>query len=146
MRKAVIIILLAIAGSFSTAYAQKTAVIRSDKTGWHKIGETVVDFQRDRDEITVVGVDRFAAIKFRVKYGPIHLMALEVVYENGDKQNININIPFKLKGESRVIDLKGGERNLKKIVFVYKTVQNRKDKKAHVEIWGLKTNARRHNR
>lgn len=143
MRKAVILILLAIAGSFSTVNAQKTAIITSDKAGWHKIGETVVDFQRDRDEITIVGADRFAAIKFRVKDEPIHLMALEVIYESGDKQNININIPIKVKGESRVIDLKGGERNLKKIVFVYKTVQNRKDKKAHVEIWGLKTNAKK---
>jgi len=143
MRKAVVIILLAIAGSFSTAIAQKTAVITSDKTGWHKIGETVVDFQRDRDEIVVVGADRFAAIKFRVKDEPIHLMDLEIFYECGDKQNINVNFPIKVKGESRVIDLNGGERNLKKIVFVYKTIQNRKDKKAHVEIWGLKTNAKK---
>jgi len=45
-----------------------------------------------------------------------------------------------MAGESRVIDLNGGERNLKKIVFVYKTLPNRKDEKAHVEIWGLKTN------
>ena len=68
---------------------------------------------------------------------------MEVFYESGDTQKMDINMPIKLKGESRILDLNGGERNLKKIVFVYKTLPNRKDKKAHVEIWGLKTNADR---
>ena len=90
-----------------------------------------------------MGADRFAAIKFKVDDAPIHLMDLEVYYESGDKQDINVNFPIKPKGESRVIDLKGGERNLKKIVFVYKTLENRKDVKAHVEVWGLKTNTDR---
>ena len=140
MKKTLMIILLAVAGSFSTANAQQPAVITSDKTGWHKIGETTVNFQKEKDEILVVGADRFAAIKFKVTDAPIDLKDLEVYYESGDKQDVKINMPIKMAGESRVIDLNGGERNLKKIVFVYKTLPNRKDEKAHVEIWGLKTN------
>ena len=43
--------------------------------------------------------------------------------------------------ESREIDIDGpGERKLDRIIFRYRTLENRKDKKAHVEIWGRKTN------
>lgn len=140
MKKTLMIILLAVAGSISVVNAQQPAVITSDKTGWHKIGETTVNFQKEKDEILVVGADRFASIKFKVTDAPIDLKDLEVYYESGDKQDVKINMPIKMAGESRVIDLNGGERNLKKIVFVYKTLPNRKDEKAHVEIWGLKTN------
>lgn len=115
-------------------------VVTSDKTDWHKIGETTVNFDTDRDEVTVSGADKFAAVKFRVTDVPIHLMSMEAYFDDGDKQDINVNFPIKPKGESRVIDLDGGERDLKKVVFVYKTLPNRSDREARVEVWGLKTN------
>lgn len=140
MKKEIKIILLAIMGSAGFAPAQTPAVIYSDKTGWHKIAETTVDFKKDRDEVAILGADRFAAIQFKVEDAPIDLISLEVYYESGDKQDIAVHTPIKARGESRVIDLNGGERSLEKIVFVYKTLPNNKDEKAHVEIWGLKTN------
>ena len=147
MKKTAIIGLLALAASFGTVTAQETKtdknheLIISDKTGWHKIGEATADFKTERQEVIVLGADRFASIRFKVSEAPIDLVSLEVFYESGDKQDIKVNTPVKAPGESRTIDLNGGERNLKKIVFVYKTLPNHKDEKAHVEIWGLKTNA-----
>jgi len=140
MKKVLMMILLAIAVNYGSAMAQKPAIVVDDRDGWHKIGETTVNFEKDRDQILVIGADRFASIKFKVKGAPIQLMDLEVYYESGDKQDINVNMPIKELGESRVIDLNGGERDLKKIVFVYKTISNRKDVKAEVEVWGYKTN------
>ncbi len=140
MKKTTKIILLAAMASIGMTKAQTPAVMVSDKTGWHEIGTVTVDFKRDRDEISVIGADRFAAIQFRVQDAPIDLMDLEVYYESGDKQDIIVRTPIKANGTSRVIDLNGGERNLKKIVFVYKTLPNVKDEKAQVTIWGLKTN------
>lgn len=139
--KKIIIALLAIAGSYGISAGQQPAVMVSDKAGWHKIGETTVDFKRDRDEILVMGADRFAAIKFKVSDAPIDLQDLEVYYESGDQQNIAVRTPIEAGMESRKIDLNGGERNLKKIVFLYKTLPNRMDEKATVQIWGYKTNA-----
>jgi hypothetical protein len=115
------------------------SVMISDKAGWHKIGERHVDFVKDRDELLVMGADRFSAIKFKVTEASIELIDLEVYYESGDKQDIQVRSPLKAGMESRVIDLNGGERSLKRIVFVYKTLPNQKDEKANVEIWGLKT-------
>ncbi|HEU5166969.1 MAG TPA: hypothetical protein VFU29_15570 [Chitinophagaceae bacterium] len=141
MKKTILIILLAMAGNYGKLIAQTPAVMLSDKTGWHKIGERHVDFVKDRDEILVIGANRFSAIKFMVTEASIDLRELEVYYESGDKQVIKVHNPVKAGSESQVFNLKGHERELKKIVFVYKTLPNQKDEKAHVEIWGLKTNA-----
>ena len=43
-------------------------------------------------------------------------------------------------GETGIVKLSGGERRIKKVVFVYKTVPNTQAKKAQLELWGLKTN------
>lgn len=139
MKKLAFILFMAVAGLSNSVVAQ-TKVVLSDKTGWHKIGETTVDFGKDRDEVSVVGADKFAALIFKVDDAPIDLIDIEVYYESGDNQKVAVNFPIKAPGQSKSIDLNGGERAIKKITFVYKTLPNRKDVKAHVEIWGLKTN------
>jgi hypothetical protein len=142
MKKVLSIILLAIAGIYGTASAQQTTVVSKDTSGWYKIGQANVDFKRDRDEIVVLGADKFKSIKLKVINAPIELKDLEIYYESGNRQDVKINASLKAAGESEVIDLEGGEqRSIKKIVFVYKTVANNMDVKAYIEVWGLKTNA-----
>lgn len=126
-----------------TVNAQKPAVILDDKAGWHKIAETTVDFKKERDEVAVMISDKFAFLKFKVMEASINLIKMEVYFENDEKQNVAINMPLKPEGESRTIKLDGGERSIKKIVFEYKTISNKKDEKAKVQIWGLKTNSDR---
>jgi hypothetical protein len=138
MRKIAVFVLLAMAIVYGSANAQ--AVVVSDKTGWHKIGSRTIDFKNDKDEITVMGADKFSSIKFRVNDAPLNLQSVEVYYETGDKQDIAVNSPIGPTMESKSYDLNGGERNLKKIVFDYNTLPNIKDEKAEIEVWGLKTN------
>jgi len=141
MKTVLTIILLAIAGSYGTASAQQTTVISSDTTGWYKIGEATVDFKRDRDEIIVLGADRFKSIKLRVLDASIDLKDLEITFESGKKQDVNINKALKAADETGVIDLVNGEsRSIKKIAFLYKTPPNNMDVKAYIQVWGLKTN------
>jgi len=141
MKKVLTIILLAIFGSYGIASAQQTAVISADTSGWYKIGEANVDFQRDRDEIIVLGADRFKSIKLKVINAPIDLKDLEISFETGKKQDVNINKELKAADESGVIDLVDGEhRSIKKVAFVYKTIPNNMDVKAYIQLWGLKTN------
>jgi hypothetical protein len=141
MVKIVSLILVSILGNFGTAYAQKPAVMLNDHTGWHKIGKVIVDFKKEKDEISVLIADRFSKIKFKVEEAPIELIQLDIYFESGDMQSVVVNSKIKASGESEIIELNGGERSLKKIVFIYKTLPNRKDKKARVELWGLKTNS-----
>ena len=141
MKKAIVFMLLAVAGVSGQLAAQKPAVIVNDKSGWHKIAETTVDFSRDHDEVAVLIADKFSTLKFKVTDASIQLIDLEIMYESGDNQKVPIGYEIKSMGESKTIDLNGGERAIKRIAFNYKTVPNSKDKKAHVEIWGMKTNA-----
>jgi len=141
MKKVLTFILLAIAGSYGVASAQQTTVISNDTTGWYKIGEAKVDFKRDRDEIVVLGADKFKSIKLVVINSAIDLKDLEIHYETGNKQDVNINKSLKAADESGVIDLEnGGQQSIKKIVFVYKTKENSMDENAFIQVWGFKTN------
>jgi hypothetical protein len=142
MKKTFLFLLLAVAGSYGAAYGQNqnNKVVVSDKTGWHKIGETYVDFKRDRDEINVLGADRFASLQFAVTEAPVHVMKLEVQYEDGSMKEVPVDMILEPGAESKIIDLKGAESNVKKVIFVYHTVGGRHDEKAHVELWGMKTN------
>jgi hypothetical protein len=139
MKKVTMFVLLAMAIVYGSVNAQ--SVVVSDKAGWHKIGSRTIDFKNDKDEITVLGSDRFSSIKFMVKDAPVNLKNVEVYYESGDNQNIEVNSPIGPTMESKAFDLNGGERSLKKIAFDYNTLPNIKDEKAEIEVWGLKTNA-----
>jgi hypothetical protein len=141
MKTVIMIVALAIAGCINTIHAQHPTVVVSDKTGWHKIAETTVSFKKESEEIIVLGADKFASIKLKVKDAPIDLVNLDIYFKDGKKQHVNIAMPIKTEGETRVIDIDGGERDIKKVEFVYKTLPNRDDEKAHVELWGMKTNA-----
>ena len=125
----------------STAIAQKqSAVVVSDKTGWHKIGETTVDFKKERDQIMIIGSNKFANISLKVLDEPIDLRDMDIFFENGDSQKVKINSPIQAGSETSGIAIRGGERQIKKIEFEYKTLANRKGQKAHVEIYGYKSN------
>jgi hypothetical protein len=135
--KKLIFALLAVISS-ATLLAQVPKLMTSSKEGWHKIGTTTVNFNTETDEITVLGADRFKAVKMKVVDAPIHVVSFEIFFESGDSQKVAIRKIIKKAGETRRVNLTGGERSIKKVTFVYKTVPNNKDQKAHVELWGLK--------
>src|SRR6185436_17052352 len=110
MKRIILVALIAVSGGFAELNAQVPAVVLSDTKGWHKIAVRTVNFAKDRDEVVVVGSDRFSAIKFIVSDAPIDLKDLEVFYESGDKQDIQVRTPVLAGKESRVIELNGGER------------------------------------
>ncbi len=139
MKKIAVFVVLAMAIAYGSARAQ--SVVVSDKAGWHKIGSRTIDFKNDKDEISVLGSDKFSSIKFKINDAPVNLQNVEVFYETGDKQDIAVNSPIGPSMDSKTYDLNGGERSLKKIAFDYKTLPNIQDEKAEIEVWGLKTNA-----
>ena len=123
------------------ASAQQPKVVLSDAAGWHKIGSTTVDFQEESDEVVIIGANRFASIKFKITGAPVEIESIVAFYESGDSQEISVKSKYDAGKESKEFELNGGERNLKKIVFVYNTPPNNSDVKATIEIWGFKTNA-----
>ena len=141
MKKIILILLLAFSPALfiNSVYAQKPGVVTSDKAGWHKIGEVTADFKTDRDEIMVMGADKYKAIKLKATDAPIHITDMKVMYEGaGGTEDISVKNEFKAGGESRVINLKHSDVSIKNVSFMYHTVPNAKNEKAHVELWGLK--------
>lgn len=139
MKKVLIMMVLAVAGWLGKTSAQTPAVVWSEKSGWHKIGEKMVDLKMEKDEILVMGADKFASLKFKVVDASIEILSAEVIFEAGDKQSIPVNTPLTAGTETRIYELTGGDREIKKISFRYKTLPNVKDKRARVEIWGFKS-------
>src|SRR5437868_13806 len=138
MKKILLIIMLAVSPALfiNTAYAQKPAVVTSDKAGWHKIGEVTADFKTDRDEITVMGADKFKALKLKVTDAPIHISDMKVYYEGAaGTEDIAVKNNFQAGGESSVINLKS-TASIKKVTFMYHSLPNAKNDKAHLELWG----------
>lgn len=136
--KKTLLILLATVFTVSVLNAQKPEVVTSHSAGWHKIGDANVNFKTDKDQFIILGADRFKALKVKAVDAPLHIDDMQVYYEGGSKEDVSLRSDFQPGSESRVIDLKNGSAELKKVVFVYKTVPNGAADKAHIELWGLK--------
>jgi len=124
--------------TFSVLHAQKPEVVTNNKPGWHKIGDATVDFKSDKDAFLIMGKDKFKAIQIKVTDAPVRMEDMQVYYDGGGKEDIQVRSDFKPGSESKIIELQKATGGLNKVTFYYKTVQNMKAEKAHLELWGLK--------
>ncbi|MDX1683905.1 MAG: DUF2541 family protein [Saprospiraceae bacterium] len=103
---------------------------------WVKLGSKNVKYSLDRDEIFVTARDgRFSKIKLKIRKGGVNMHKVVVHFGNGETQNVILKKNFSGGSETRAIDLKGGKRVIKKVVFWYDS-KNVSVKKARVELWG----------
>ncbi len=143
MKKNVFILFLLALLSFNAANAQQNGTVVSYKPGWHKIAEKTVDFKADRDQLTILGSDKFKAIQLKTTDARIHLESLSIVYDlpgvtEEFKEDISVRNDFKPGERTRIIYLKYPCLKINKVVFVYGTVPNWKVSKAHIDIYALK--------
>ena len=102
---------------------------------WVLVGEKKVSFLIDHDIVHATGNDNYSQLKVKVKDGPVHIIDMDVYFENGDKFDVALKQNLPKGGESRVIDLPGGSRNVRKIEFWYETKGLRKGR-GTVQVWG----------
>ena len=103
---------------------------------WELLGVKKVNYGLDRDEIDVTAQEGFfTGLKLKVKHSPINMHKLVVHYGNGEVQEIELRENFRAGTESRVLDLPGNKRVIRKVVLVYDT-KNFANSKAVVELWG----------
>ena len=88
---------------------------------WTTLGTREVNLQVDHDTIRL-GYDagRFRKIRFHVSGAPIHLYDVRVTFENGEVQTLNFDENIQAGSYSRVFDLPGWERVIRRIDLVYK--------------------------
>jgi hypothetical protein len=140
MKKTVVslVIVLAIL-CYTNIYAQKPAVVSSNEAGWQHIGQTTASFKSQSESIAILGADEFTAIKLKVTEAPLHIERLQVFYESGDMEEIDVRSEIGANNETKVIKLKHPDRDINKVAFTYKSAPNAKGEKADVALYGLKT-------
>lgn len=122
--------------SFAAEIPSELLVAEDLRGGWEKLGSKKVNFGLDRDEIIVTARDgRFTKLKIKVKKGGINMHKMVVHFGDGGTQNVAMRNNIGRGGESRVIDLQGGKRVIKKVVFWYDT-KNLSARRAKIELWG----------
>ena len=102
---------------------------------WVVLGDKTVDRRAENDTIKVKKKGTFRKIKLQVKGNGVRFFDLKVHFENGDVLDVALTAHINRGGQTRVIDLPGGKRDIKKVVFRYKTQGVRK-RKATVVLLG----------
>jgi hypothetical protein len=142
MKQLVVVILTAFLALITqSTLAQKPAIVMGDEQGWQKIGETVASFKSQDESIVVIGADEFSAIKLKVEDAPLHIERLQVFYESGEMEEIDVKKEIQPGEESDVFQLENPKRDIQKVAFTYNTVPNSEGEKADVQLHGLKADS-----
>ena len=108
--------------SLTTAMVVCFSLAASAAGPWTLLGSSKVHGHRAYDEIAVTGSQGdFKAIKLFVQNEGIDFDRVVVHYGNGGMDKIDIRNFVPAGGETRVIDLAGGDRVIRKVVFYYKS-------------------------
>jgi hypothetical protein len=107
------------------------------RAGWEKLGERRVQGNLDSD-VLQVGRDegRFNAIQLRVEGSPIVMYEVKVVFGNGETFEPKVRFFFDRDTRTRVIDLPGNTRAIKRVEFKYGNALPGFLPDAHVELYG----------
>ena len=136
MKNAAALSLLAILGLVLSSATFPASTDFEFPPRWEKLGQKKVKHGLDRDELYVTGKEgRFTKLKFVVKGSALNMHRCVVHFANGDKKEIELRHNFAQGSTSRIIDLPGNKRVIKKIVFWYDS-KNLMTGKATLAVWG----------
>lgn len=103
---------------------------------WVFLGERTVSWVVDTDNIVVTASEgMFDHLLFKVKGNDIEMLDMRVVYGNGGHDDIPLRFHIRRGGESRVIDLRGRNRVIRRVEFTYRRHLDG-DGPAIVQLWG----------
>jgi len=103
--------------------------------GWEMLGRQEVDFKNDHDRIDVGRKEgRFKQLEIRVEGAPVEINKMVVTFGNNETFSPELRHRFEEKSTSRVIDLPGDRRTIKRIDFNYRSI-NRREGKATVAVY-----------
>jgi hypothetical protein len=104
--------------------------------GWSRLGQQQVSFRAERDAISGLGDGRFRHILVAVKDADIEMFDIKIIFGNGETFSPMTRFYFGGDTRSRVIDLPGDERVIRRVEFAYKSVRGGGDGQATVEVFG----------
>ena len=136
LNKKILLGFILLASIFTTLSCSSTRRSIAIEEGWELIGESKVNFVRDRDQVDVISANRFTAIRFKVENRDIRLNGLNVVYQNGDKLAPVIDDIIVADQYSRDIELGPEGKMIRSIDFKYRTTGNILKGRGNVLLFG----------
>ncbi|MEM6686028.1 MAG: hypothetical protein AAF617_09620 [Bacteroidota bacterium] len=114
----------------------ESAPAETFKDNWEKLGSKKVNYRLDKDVIRVGKHEgTFRKLKLVVSKGSLNMHRMIVHYGNGNTEEIKLKHTFSRRSDSRVIDLQGRNRIIRKITFVYDT-KNTSRRRATLHVFG----------
>lgn len=106
-----------------TAPAPTTAAnpLPGPTSDWDHIGMRPVDFRVDHDVISGAGDGAFRAIRIDVEGGDLEMFNVKITFGNGETFSPGTRLYFREGTRSRVIDLPGAARLIRRIDFFYRS-------------------------
>jgi hypothetical protein len=136
MRLTKTLLFLSIIALFSFTTLKSTKTISLKPSEWFFLEDKKVGFGADHDVIHFGNwKDDVRQIKLKVTDGPLKMYDMKIYFDNGEVQDVSLRFHFAQGSESRVIDMNGGFRHLKKIEFWYETKGFARGR-SRVAVWG----------
>lgn len=124
-----------IVGAVMLAWLVAGAAVAAER--WQRLGSAVVSDRLDHDSIAVTGArGDFSAVKLRVERAAVHFVSVKIHFADGETQDVELRAVVPAGGESRVIDVEGAERVIRRVEFWYEAETARRGKRATVRLWG----------
>jgi len=116
--------------------SQNDALVGFNEAAWAKLGERRVLLSAERDTIPVTLLKgRYRKIMLVVHGSALEMYDVVVTFANGDRYTPATRLYFAEDTRSRVIDLPGTKRTIKKVDFFYRS-KHALTGFAEVELWG----------
>jgi hypothetical protein len=120
------------------ASAWALARVADDDKDWKVLGDAEINRKSGTAQIEVGAEEGLARrIKFEVRGTDVEFKKVTVSYENGDPEEIDIRDTVRRGGKTRAVDLKGGNRVIKRVVIAFK-VDKDADRDARIILMGTK--------
>jgi hypothetical protein len=103
---------------------------------WDHIGMRPVDFRVDHDVIVSAGDGAFRAIRIEVEGGDLEMFDVKLTFGNGETFSPATRLYFREGTRSRVIDLPGAARIIRRIDFFYRSALFGAQGRATVHVYG----------
>lgn len=117
------------------AIAMALASPAAAQGGWIFLGDRTVNDATDRDAVHLRGANRYTRIRICVDRAPVRFYDVGVEFANGGRQDVKMADMIRPGGCTRAIDLKGRNRDITRISFIYEA-KSLGRQSAHVRVYG----------
>jgi len=122
--------------SVTVTPAPQASVPAAQAGDWDHIGMRPVDFKIDHDAIIAAGDGAFRAIRIEVEGGDLEMFDVKITFGNGEPFSPATRLYFREGARSRVIDLPGDARVMRRIDFFYRSALFGAPGRAVVHVYG----------